>query len=1199
MKRLRSSDDLDSFGDKGVSRDWGRRDDDSSLSRSLSYRSYYKSENGRKGLSSSSSRYDRLEDDRESSRPVRKRPDYDVDNYDRRKSYDRYRDISDRGILSSSPRGGYGGDRIHRTESFSGPRREFPKGFRSERDRSRREGSVSSWRRFGGGKDVDESTRTVGEFVKGSRVASDDIGKVRSPQGLRDAKSPAWSRDAISPAWSRDAKSPAWSKDSGSEQSKSVEVKKSEDLQVESGNTSEMEEGELEPDPEPVLEVEPVAEDQASVGFNSDKKELESEHLDENKRLEDGSKSSSEENIELNKSSVSVEKPKDGSLEPVQDVKEVNCIPDCQGNLIHETSGCGDVIGTAADDEGGKVEESARENSNPEKEESNDRFAEKSPHLEEKHKEDRDIDLDVKAENMDLAEPSKKVAEENRASEVVLSLVTEEITQNFKDKGKNVAVLPSNVTYSAEDGVKNERESGGLLTHRDSEMEGPSTRGFELFFTDPVRKLEKADSSGVTKPRDENLALEPLELSLSLPNVLLPIGSHCMAQAPGSPSHGRSVQSFPSTFRTNSDGFAASMSFSGSQPFTHNPSCSLTQNSFDNYEHSVGSRPIFQGGDQVSPWQGQSSNEHKNKEAPMYQRISSNGNGIYHQSQASQGILNGQAVHGQHIRVAEGSSRIPVGLDRQLSIHKQLSGTQSRHQNDVRSPSQSVGSHETGSEFSKDKKRVMREKNGGSLYKSSNQNGKGQLLMGGADFVDRYITMIVSEPLHVMARRFNEMTGESVACLKEAVRDIILSPGKQWQLCALQKALQNRADITLEMLQKSHRAQLEILVVLKTGLQEFFQRNYDIPSSDLAEIYLNLRCRNLTCRNLLPVDECDCKICVQKNGFCSACMCLVCSKFDMASNTCSWVGCDVCLHWCHADCALRESYVRNGRSATGAQGTTEMQFHCVACDHPSEMFGFVKEVFQNFAKDWTAETLSKELEYVRRIFCASEDVRGKRLHDISVQLLSRLTNKSDLHEVRFRIMGFLTGTDSFKSGNTPIVSGKELFIKNHGEGNNGITGPSQEALWLKSVYSEKASQLEKDAGLLTSFDHGLKDKRTVISDLQRSTQKEPIFDELESIVKIKHAEARMFQTRADDARREAEGLKRIAIAKNEKIDEEYTSRIRKLRLAEAEEMRKQKFEELQALERAHLEYFNMKRRMEADIKDLLLKMEATKRNLAM
>ncbi|XP_020968456.1 protein OBERON 4-like [Arachis ipaensis] len=162
----------------------------------------------------------------------------------------------------------------------------------------------------------------------------------------------------------------------------------------------------------------------------------------------------------------------------------------------------------------------------------------------------------------------------------------------------------------------------------------------------------------------------------------------------------------------------------------------------------------------------------------------------------------------------------------------------------------------------------------------------------------------------------------------------------------------------------------------------------------------------------------------------------------------------------------------------------------------------------------------------------------------------------------------------------------------------GIVGPSQEASWLKSTYSEKKPVLERPANILTSFDQD--DKRTLAPELQMSIiPKDFCFHELESVVKIKQAEAKMFQSRADDARREAEGLKRIALAKSGKIDEEYTQRIAKLRLGETEEMHRQKLEEIQALERAHLEYFNMKRRMEADIKDLLSNMEATKRSLAL
>lgn len=182
--------------------------------------------------------------------------------------------------------------------------------------------------------------------------------------------------------------------------------------------------------------------------------------------------------------------------------------------------------------------------------------------------------------------------------------------------------------------------------------------------------------------------------------------------------------------------------------------------------------------------------------------------------------------------------------------------------------------------------------------------------------------------------------------------------------------------------------------------------------------------------------------------------------------------------------------------------------------------------------------------------------------------------------------------DSSKVAMTQNFSGKELIKEK-----NGVAGPSQEAAWMKSVYSEKTLLLERPSNILPSYDRN--DKRSPAQELQLTVQKDFCFDELESIVKIKQAEAKMFQTRSDDARREAEALKRIALAKNEKIEGEYASRLSKLQLAEAEEMRKQKFEELQALERAHLEYFNMKRRMEVDIKDLLLKMEATKRSLAM
>ncbi|RVW20747.1 Protein OBERON 4 [Vitis vinifera] len=1052
MKRMRSSDDLDSNSNSNRS--------------SSSHRAFYfKSENVRKGLlsSSSSSRYDRdrsAEEDRESSRSVRKRLDHDSEGFDRRKGFERSRD------LVSSPRSGYGGDRdrIHRSESFGGARREFPKGFRSERDRSRREGSVSSWRRFGS-KEFEEG--------RGSRESGSEQSRIRSPRGVREGKSPTWSKESgseqskiKSPTGLKGGKSPTWSKDSGSERSKSVEVKKAEELQAESGSSSEMEEGELEPEPEAL----------PCGGLDSDHKENESEDPveDANANVEVEGKAVSENVAEVKNEIASEGKTEAGSPsshETEKDAgKEVDEMSDCEKVSNDRMSGSGDAIedGVGENNGGNKEEECSRENSSGKEEEAGkEEFVEKILPLEEDQKERKarkDIDLEVAVRDIDLTEPSKEAAGENGVPEVNLTL----LSAGFKDKGKSVAVSPSDVDDSA----------------------GESS---------PVKKSERSDQSGANKHKDEKLSLEPLDLSLSLPDVLLPIASHdAIPAAPGSPSYTRSVQSLSNTFLTNSDGFTASMSFSGSQHFVHNPSCSLTHNSLDNYEQSVGSRPIFQGIDQIShgAWQGQTSNEPKHKEVPLYSRMLMNGNGSLHHSQAAEGVRNGNSRQGQHLK-AEGSSKLPIGLDRQLSFQKQLSGVQPWHHNDVRSPSQSIGSRETGKEYSKDKE-VLREKNGGSLYRSGSFKDQEQLPIGGADFVETIIARIVSEPMH---------------------------------LSAIQKALGNRSDITLEMLSKSHRAHLEILVALKTGLEDFLQQNSSIPSSELGEIFLNLRCRNLNCRSPLPVDE-----------------------FGLGV---MFVFIGAMLIVAYENHSLEMAVVKLG----------------------------LKEVFQNFARDWSAETLSRELEYVKRIFRPSEDVRGRKLHDIADQMLARLAFNSQIHlpEIYNYIMSFLTESDSAKFVHTPLSGkelpasnfpGKEIPNKNQVQAHNGTAGTSQEATWRNSAYSEKSPQVAEKCS------------------------KDPVFDELESIVRIKQAEAKMFQSRADDARREAEGLRRIAVAKNEKIEEEYTSRIAKLRLVETEEMRKQKLEELHSLERAHREYYNMKMRMEEDIKDLLLKMEATKRNLA-
>ncbi|KAJ0037485.1 hypothetical protein Pint_23975 [Pistacia integerrima] len=767
MKRLRSSDDLDSYGDKNASKD--SSNPNPNRSSTSSHRSfYYKSDNVRKGLvstSSSLSRYDRdrsLDDD---NRNVRKRSDHDFESFDRRKvGFDRY---------SSG-----GNDRtIHRSESFCGPRREFPKGFRSERDRSRREGSVSSWRRFvSGSKEFGCERKDFGggnkEFEDSNRGGSRED-RVGSGKGLRDViKSPSWSRDSgseqsrarglgdsKSKSKSKSRSSPTWSKDSvGSEQSKNLEVvKKSEEVKIEGGgSSSEMEEGELEPDVERERVPDTVP---AEVENKNEAKDNSTGADNENKKVEDGENVLEEAEQKGNKGSIGGDKK--------DDLLEVSESPDSENLIV----GSGDESGKLDADEVEKEKEELEEEEEGEGEEkeeclgkgddckeeaTNDLVVEKSTGLEEGRKEEKGIDLEVKAEEeIEVPQSYKEqIVEENGGDDVNSHMEIEALNQSFKDKGKSVAVTPTHDADSAENGVWIERESRVAAAWKSDDMEGPSNRGFDLFTSSPVRKAEeKGEQCFNNKVRDENLALEPLDLSLSLPNVLLPIGTRDTTEAPGSPSQGRSIQSL-NTFRTNSDGFTASMSFSGSQSFFHNPSCSLTQNSMDNFEQSVHSRPIFQGIDQVSQgaWQGQSQNESsKHKEIPLFQRILMNGNGSIHQSQ---GIPNGQLEQVQHVRGSEGSTKMPNGLERQLSFHKQ---------NDVRSPSNSVGSHEMGSSYSFEKKRAMREKHsGGSLYRSGSQKEQ-ELLIGGVDFVETIMGRIVSDPFHVMARKFHDMTAQSIA----------------------------------------------------------------------------------------------------------------------------------------------------------------------------------------------------------------------------------------------------------------------------------------------------------------------------------------------------------------------------------------------------------------------------------------------------
>jgi hypothetical protein len=123
-------------------------------------------------------------------------------------------------------------------------------------------------------------------------------------------------------------------------------------------------------------------------------------------------------------------------------------------------------------------------------------------------------------------------------------------------------------------------------------------------------------------------------------------------------------------------------------------------------------------------------------------------------------------------------------------------------------------------------------------------------------------------------------------------------------------------------------------------------------------------------------------------------MCVICNKFDFEVNTCRWVGCDFCSHWTHTDCAIRDGQIGTGQSIKSGTGHAEMLFRCQACQKTSELFGWVKDVFQQCAPGWDRDALLRELEFVCKIFRLSEDPKGRNLFRKCVNLIERLRNSS-------------------------------------------------------------------------------------------------------------------------------------------------------------------------------------------------------------
>ncbi|KVH96375.1 Protein of unknown function DUF1423, plant [Cynara cardunculus var. scolymus] len=306
------------------------------------------------------------------------------------------------------------------------------------------------------------------------------------------------------------------------------------------------------------------------------------------------------------------------------------------------------------------------------------------------------------------------------------------------------------------------------------------------------------------------------------------------------------------------------------------------------------------------------------------------------------------------------------------------------------------------------------------------------------------------------------------------------------------------------------------------------------------------------------------------------------------SNTCSWVGCDVCGHWCHAACGIQKNLIKPGPSLKGPAGTSEMQFNCLCCGHASEMFGFIKDVFKACAVQWDLETLIKELDCVRKIFRGSGDFKGQKLHMKASELISKLENKvMSPSEVCSFILQFFNSIDTDITSEYPVTNSS---LK------DAIPPLKPHPLQQTSFYNMGSSNSRGDKeNSLKTHPHMMNSNKMMIEDeWSVKSSKKDAFDSVESLVRIKEAEARMFQTKADEARREAEGYKRMIRVKIEKLDEEYTEKIGRLNLQETEERRKQKAEEVKVSENDHCEYYKMKMRMQAEIAGLLERMEKTK-----
>jgi hypothetical protein len=318
------------------------------------------------------------------------------------------------------------------------------------------------------------------------------------------------------------------------------------------------------------------------------------------------------------------------------------------------------------------------------------------------------------------------------------------------------------------------------------------------------------------------------------------------------------------------------------------------------------------------------------------------------------------------------------------------------------------------------------------------------------------------------------------------------------------------------------------------------------------------------------------------------------------------------------------------------------------------MFGFVKEVFNCCAENWNAETLMKELDFVRKIFAASDDFEGKGLHAKAEEVLSMLAKKvitlldatnimlqffkygvTDCSVTGSKSKGILAAAQASQStipllsptmtpgksfnfnASTSILdsqidalkaSPKPLSIEpRYGASPKPLSieprfGTSSNPLSIEPHFGSSSKQQSIDSHFgaspkpLSIDSHfGASPKPLSIEPHFSSTSKDDEASTLETIVKCKEAEAKLFQKLADDARKEVESYRQMVLSRKQSLEEEYAAKLGKLCFQETEEKRRKKMEELKSLENSHYDYHKMKLRMQTEIQGLLERMEATKK----